>query len=88
MAKPICVVYYLPDALSIGGNVPDIGKINGMFEGRFPDYHVFAFPSYLSFNGSCDDIRMKVYNAENMDTTSLEEFKKEIMETLMEGQEG
>ena len=85
MAKPICVVYYNPYVM---GGFDEKGTglmvdINKAFEKRLPDYHVLAFPSTQSADGSCEDVRFEVFNAENMDTTSLEEFKKDILETLL-----
>lgn len=84
MAKPICVVYYLPDALGgKAGVIPSIVEVNKLFENKFPDYHVFAFPSYQAAEGNARDIELEVFNADNMAETSLEEFKKEILETLL-----
>lgn len=83
MAKPICVIYYNPEVLIPNGRIPSVDEINGLFEHRFQDYNTFAFPSSQSNDGSCEDVRFEVFNADKMDEIALEEFKKEILETLL-----
>lgn len=83
MAKPICVVYYYPENLAgAGGKIPSIYDMNEVIERKFSDYHTLAIPSTQSLDGSCEDLRVQVYNSENATEIDFDQFKKEILESL------
>lgn len=79
MAKPICVMYYNPEVLR--GKMVNTGleEMNNFIKDKLPDYHTFAFPSSQSNDGSCDDIRFEVFNAENMEAIPIEQFKEQLL---------
>lgn len=77
--KPICVIYYLPELFGAGGYDNGIVEINQMMEQKMPDYHVFAIPSTLSADGSCDDVRFKVFHPKDFTTIQYQELKDLIM---------
>jgi hypothetical protein len=84
-AKPICVMYYLPDAIAGGsGQIPDIGKINDFMQAKFSDYHFLAVPSNQSADGSCEDVRIEVYHAKDFTESNYEELKQLILTQLEE----
>jgi len=81
--KPICVIYYLPDALAgKGGLIPSIYEMNEMFKKTFTDYHTLAIPSYLSADGSCEDVRLEVFHPKNFTPIQFEELEKLIKEAV------
>lgn len=81
MAKPILVVYYLPEAVLPNGNISNV-RMNEAIEERFTDYHTIALPSRLSIEEPIEDIRFKVLNVDKMNVIDFEEFKKIIIETV------
>lgn len=79
-AKPICVMYYLPDAI-LGLSVREI---NENMQLKFSDYHFLALPSCQSADGSCEDVRLEVYHAKDFTESNYEELKNLILAQLEE----
>lgn len=84
MAKPICVCYFNPDLpFRKGGRDTNVSEMNDMIEKRFPDYHTIALPSFRSMDGEVEEIRFEVFNADKVDEISFNQFKEEILKTLL-----
>lgn len=79
MAKPIVIVYYLPQAV---GPMPSIHQLNEGLRERFPDYHVLAIPSNRSTDGSCEDIRLQVFHEKDFTDIQYNELKQLITDSL------
>ena len=76
---PIVVIYYLQEALSPTTN---IREVNEMMMGRFPDYHTLAVPSRMSFDGSCEDLRLEVFHPKDFTEIQFQELKDMVMEEI------
>ena len=82
-AKPICVIYYLPEAMaSASGKMSTVYEVNSMFRDIFTDYHTLAIPSRLSSDGSCEDIRLEVFHPKDFTEVNYEELKSIINDKI------
>lgn len=86
MAKPICVIYYLEEALSPGGNRLPIYEANEMFRAMLPDYYTLAIPSRMSLDGSCEDLRLEVFHEKDFTEIQYQELKELINNSLTNSQ--
>lgn len=75
MAKPICVVYYNPEAIFGNGETASAYKVNEVFQDKFPDYYVLCVPSYKSVEGEAEMIELKVFYEKDFVETKYEELK-------------
>lgn len=83
MPKPIIVIYYLPDAMtSAGGKLIPYHEVLDAFETKFPDYHVLCLPSYLSVDGSLENIRLQVFYDKDFTDIDYTSLKLLINESL------
>lgn len=83
MAKPICVIYYLPEALFPSGRVEPVSEVNSMFRDWLPDYYTIAIPSRQSLDGSCEDLRLQVFHEKDFTEIQYQELK-DLINTELE----
>lgn len=81
MAKPICVIYYLPEAFG-GEHLAANYRVNEVLQEKLSDYHVLAIPSRQSTDGSCEDLRLQVFHEKDFTEIQYEELKKIITESI------
>lgn len=87
MAKPICVIYYLPESVSPpSGKELSISVLNQTFRDMFPEYYILAIPSQLSKDGSCEDIRLQVFHEKDFTEIQYTELKQLIEDSIKQNQ--
>ena len=79
MSKPIAVVYYLHDVFHTnGGRLISMTEMNETLSKILPDYNVLAIPSYLSVDGSCENLRLQVFYDKDFTPIQYQELKQLI----------
>jgi len=88
MAKPICVIYYLPEAISQEKELQSIHNVNEIFRKMFPDYYTLAIPSNKAADGSAESIELKVFHEKDFTEIQYQELKQLIQDNLNEQKNG
>lgn len=79
MAKPICVIKYNADRLSLGnGEKQNVANVNNVFQDRFTDYQIFAYPENLDE----ELFQFQVFHEKDFTEIQYEELKKLITEAI------
>lgn len=86
MAKPICVIYYLPEIM-FTSRPSSMYEVNEMFRNWFPEYYTLAIPSHLSVDGSCENIRLQVFHEKDFTEIQYTELKKIIEDLIKQNQQ-